>query len=1249
MSPVDTPKPEAYDDVERQFRLRRRRFLRMMAFRHEDGKRFAQSVPAQRRKYLTDRTLVGDEDASQGWVRLRQPPDEAWQKRIGELQKTAKTGRRDAKATVWSDDPLDRDDAPWPGSEEDVNIAGARMVVEVLEAGGAFDDLEDHEALPKLPPFPPPIYSLTPFPGERVPLKRLLLTLADLGVVQVVGGPMNDKDVKEALAGRVDTIVLDAADTARPPVWIDGAPVPPVDLLGRVKEAVKKFSAELHVPVRRFEPAERDIFAARWLGIVPHVDPGQMLEQLGFDLAEGLLQLARVCTSTAAVRATVDLYGWLASTAGHAVSHALPIVSDVFAFHGEPLWLPLQSAWGIKWADTSFVAPAPARPESLIDGDDTWYRTLTCQAGPAANPDAQRFFRTKARAFVPEGWRWPATDRHFAYWWNAVLKRHCVEVVLPLGDMGDFHANDLLRFCCLFGLFTDAPDARVPPYVAPCIKAALLHFKYWMDEPAAAGNKGGEMTFWSENHQMAFHTAQFLAGQLFADGVFQRSGVDANGRLVTGLEHERRGRERVERWLDRRLKFGFSEFNSPGYYNEDFPTLFNLVDFSLDDRIAGKAAMVLDVLIFDLARNTCRGSFGAAAGRAYFEHKGYGWEQGVGETIEVLFGTRGDHIDHEKSAIALCTSPRYIVPGALLAIGRDRQLLDRGSPLEFRNRVSIDLQEAGANGIGFGSLDDAAFWWGCGAYFDPDTIEMTRAVARRYPNLDSTNPPALLFKWNLFAPYLQALLLDTAQMAAGGAAAAGTSLLVMAPLPLNLFAGAAYVASVSLMIEGLIGLIEDLAGMIRNALEFAASLLTGEDPPPPRIPEPEIQRAWEAMLMQFNAGNVLSRANLYTYAIGDAMLSSAQNHRAGQVSFQKQPWIASLGCDACVWTNAPLDYSASVGSASWEVFKHLATCQAGRALGDIGTFFDIGLDDIRDEGLRDWGGSICLPKVAQHRGAAIIAYDFPLERGVFSDTYTHAWFPCGFFDEVSPAPAHDDWLPSRDGGGTWVFGRKDDGYVALCSARKMRWLKDERFKDDPDPLAPDRTLGQGPFTSTELRAESGSNIWVSAIGNRTGFGSFAAFKAAVERSYLHFSGVGALGQLQCTFDMPEAPLAGEPGFRWELFYDDNEAHLDGVKRPLASDPRYEGRYVEGRAPGRVEWRESSYRIVHPITGLWVSHDTTGAERVIGPPRVIAKPTPGPTPLNPRTAVALRPGRVALPPPIPKPTPRARRFQLETTP
>ena len=1195
--------PHEFRCLQDEFQQRKRRFLRMLACEHLDPEHYAKFVPAMRRKYLLDRSPFGGE-ASEGWERLRDKPSDEWRNRITDAVRDARQARADKKATVWTDDPVTRASGLDAAGEESVNHVTARLAIKPIQDAawldGADEILDDAVAC-AIDTFPPPIFLSLPRPDGRLSAKELVRAISEMLVVQLATGPTQGKTIRDVLLGRASTINVDADDALKLASRLEPAIVNPLtgeeysagDLVAEIKPRLAGWLDSLTEPVVLGNPGELGDFVARWLGKFPGIDPPALADAFGLEHARVLLEARRLYPKTIDIAVIVDLLAFIAGLAKAPVNQAIPSLSDLVAFGSRPVWTGVQ--WVLEPSDPSCGAPPPATPQMLLDGDDYLYRSLVAQ--PCA-PDATGtgFFRMDPAPSVPAGWTWPANDPNFIYWWRSVLRRHCAEHLMILKDTADFHVTDLLRFVHLFGLYGDTPDTRVPRYVADCVKASLLHFKYWFDEPPATGNKGAEMTFWSENHQIQFHASQFLVGQLFPEDVFPRSGMTEDGRPMQGSDHEAQGRERLERWLDRRLAFGFSEWCSPGYYNEDFPPVLNVVDFSHNERLATKAAMVVDLLIFDLARNTCRGSFAVTAGRAYFEHKCYGWEQSVGETIEVLFGTRGDHLRGENTAVALCTSPAYTVPDALLAIGRDRTIIDGADPLVFRARVSLDPEEGRSQGIGFENEDDAAFWWGLGAYFDAATIELTREVAARHDNLSQTTPLELLFKLDLIGGYLKALLIDTAEAMAGGTLAAGTSLLLLAPFPLNLVAGAVHVTSVVMLIEGLINLLEDLAKMIANLAEAAWDWITGQDPPKPDIPQPALQRAWEAVMATFNGGNVLGRANLYTYSVGDAMLSSVQNHRARTISFQKQPWIASLGCDACVWTNAPMDPGGSWPAAGWEVFKHLALVQAGRALGDVTQLAQVGLDDIRDEGLRDWGGSICLPKVAQHRGVTIAAYDFPAQRSEFSSTFTHAWFPADFFDEVSPAPQDDAWLPERAAGGTWVFGRKGDGYVALFSARRIRWLRDERFKDDPDPASTDGTMGMGRFVSTELRADDGSNVWVCAIGNRTQFGSFGSFIARISGAYLHWSGVGELGQLQCTFDMPAADGTGEAGFRWELFFDDDEAHLDGATVSLDAYPRFEGRYVSGRSPGRVDWRETAYRVIHPVTGLTLTHDVARVER-----------------------------------------------------
>src|SRR5262249_39559302 len=149
--------------------------------------------------------------------------------------------------------------------------------------------------------------------------------------------------------------------------------------------------------------------------------------------------------------------------------------------------------------------------------------------------------------------------------------------------------------------------------------------------------------------------------------------------------------------------------------------------------------MVLDLMIFDCARFTCRGSFGVTAGRAYWEHKAYGWEQSIGETIEVLFGTRGDFNGNETAAISLCTST-YDVPQALLAISLDRVVLDQDQPFTDRTRVSLDFSNAADFGVGYETEQDAAFWWGLAGYYTENTIDLTKRVVKAHDNLKACQP-----------------------------------------------------------------------------------------------------------------------------------------------------------------------------------------------------------------------------------------------------------------------------------------------------------------------------------------------------------------------------------------------------------------------------------------------------------------------------------------------------------------------------
>ena len=91
------------------------------------------------------------------------------------------------------------------------------------------------------------------------------------------------------------------------------------------------------------------------------------------------------------------------------------------------------------------------------------------------------------------------------------------------------------------------------------LEDAVLNFKYWIDEPGVDIHLP---CYFTENHQVLFHSIEYLAGQLYRDRIFTNNGEN-------GEWHREHGRTYLKRWLTWRKRFGFSEWLSNGYYAED--------------------------------------------------------------------------------------------------------------------------------------------------------------------------------------------------------------------------------------------------------------------------------------------------------------------------------------------------------------------------------------------------------------------------------------------------------------------------------------------------------------------------------------------------------------------------------------------------------------------------------------------------------------------------------------------------------
>lgn len=288
--------------------------------------------------------------------------------------------------------------------------------------------------------------------------------------------------------------------------------------------------------------------------------------------------------------------------------------------------------------------------------------------------------------------------------------RDALTYVTTRRDCADFTVAGLLR---MMYLYAESPLLSLE--LVQAIAEALIGFRYWIDEPGY----NDLMCFWSENHQIMFHSAEYLAGQLFAEHTFPNVGED-------GRWHMARARERILRWIDVKARVGFTEWDSNCYYDEDLTPLLNLADFAEDQEVAGRAAMLLDLMFFDMAVDSFRGVYGTSHGRTYPAHVLSGHTEATSAAQKIAWGLGTFHNPNNMTAVCLATSPRYRVPATIEALAQDL-------PAEFENRErqAFDLEEAAALGIRADQPETALFLWGAGLHQHQRAVEDTVRLADR--------------------------------------------------------------------------------------------------------------------------------------------------------------------------------------------------------------------------------------------------------------------------------------------------------------------------------------------------------------------------------------------------------------------------------------------------------------------------------------------------------------------------------------
>lgn len=380
-------------------------------------------------------------------------------------------------------------------------------------------------------------------------------------------------------------------------------------------------------------------------------------------------------------------------------------------------------------------------------------------------------------------------------------------------------------------------------------------------------------------------------------------------------------------------------------------------------------------MLFDLARFSSNGNFAPTAGRCYGDEKMCGYGPGIGDLVEVLFGTRGGVIvwSGASSAGAFASRRRYLIPDVLVKIGQDRPVR-----LVDRCRVSLRFDEAGPYGVGFQTLEDAMFWWSRSAYAAKQVILCTKRVAKQY-HLAASGP---------FLAVLPVL---------------GTVSVLAAPV--TVFSSS----------PGEVAIADELSPLTEGSALTRANLYTYRN-----------RHAMLSSAQNFRPGQFNAQTHVCQATLG-----------VGATVWTTHPSAGATLSAALLGALAGSAIGYAFGGVFGGRIAAAPGAWLGGALGIAVKPGGFNVIPAGHDGPNWWTGSASLPRVIQRDGAAILAYQPGDMLRLLLGDKTHAWFPKRAFDEgsVEQRAASN----CNVGSANWTFGKAGDGYVGLMSAREVTW------------------------------------------------------------------------------------------------------------------------------------------------------------------------------------------------------------------
>lgn len=275
-------------------------------------------------------------------------------------------------------------------------------------------------------------------------------------------------------------------------------------------------------------------------------------------------------------------------------------------------------------------------------------------------------------------------------------------------DCADFRALVLIKTILAW-------NEHLPTDLAERITGTLLNHKYWMDEPGDDG-----MCLWSENHQLIAAVTEYLVGQRWPEASFTNADL-------TGQERRERAQERLTQWLDNRFRFGFSEWLSPEYYEEDIAALAVFIDHADDAELVERASMIMDLVLLDIALHAFPATTGTrflpATGRLYTEAKFHPDHTSVVSIVAELAGE--DAWDERRLSALFHARSTYRVPPVVSAI------LAHRDETTVRATFGLDAEEV-IDQVGDGVSKAGLFFWGMEAITTVPSIELSSQMLHLY-------------------------------------------------------------------------------------------------------------------------------------------------------------------------------------------------------------------------------------------------------------------------------------------------------------------------------------------------------------------------------------------------------------------------------------------------------------------------------------------------------------------------------------